>query len=115
MTVAEAEQRHGDDVRVWRQDLTRSDRARAESATDGAIVIVTAAKHTIVGAHVLAPAAGEMIQELALAIRGGMKLDQIAGLVHVYPTLSTGIGQLAAKAAFERATKYTWLVRKVRR
>ena len=42
LTTAEAEDRHGDDVMVWRHDLAHSDRARAESATDGAIVIITA-------------------------------------------------------------------------
>lgn len=110
LTSAEASDRHGDDVAVWRQDLAHSDRARAEGATDGAILIVTV-KDRVVGAHVLAPAAGEMIHELALAIREDMKLSALAGLIHVYPTLSTGIGQLAAEAAFEKAGKLRWLVR----
>ena len=56
-----------------------------------------------------------MIHELALAIEQGMKLADIAGLVHVYPTLSTGIGQLAAEALFERAQKLRWLVRRDRK
>ena len=89
---------------VWRLDLAHSDRARAESATDGAIVVVTA-KDKVVGAHILAPSAGEMIHELALAMREDLKLSALAGLIHVYPTLSTGIGQLAAEAAFEKAGK----------
>ena len=38
--------------------------------------------------HALAPTAGEMIHELALAIRRGMKLADLAGLIHVYPTYS---------------------------
>ena len=73
---------------------------------------MTGPKRKIVGAHILAPAAGEMLQELSLAIREELKLTQIAGLIHVYPTLSTGIGQLAGEAAFEGAQKYKWLVRK---
>jgi pyruvate/2-oxoglutarate dehydrogenase complex dihydrolipoamide dehydrogenase (E3) component len=115
LTTAEAEERYGDEVMVWRQDLAHSDRARADGATEGAIVIVTDGKQRIVGAHILAPSAGEMIHELALAIREELKLNQIAGLIHVYPTLATGIGQLAAEAAFEGATKYKWLVRKGKR
>jgi hypothetical protein len=35
-------------------------------------------------------------------------------MVHVYPTLSTSIGQLAAEAAFEGAKRLRWLVRKER-
>jgi pyruvate/2-oxoglutarate dehydrogenase complex dihydrolipoamide dehydrogenase (E3) component len=111
LTVAEAEKKHGDDVEVWRMELAHSDRARADGAADGAIVVVTA-KGKVVGAHILAPSAGEMIHELALAINEGMKLSELASLIHVYPTLSTGIGQLAGEAAFEGAKRLRWLVRK---
>jgi pyruvate/2-oxoglutarate dehydrogenase complex dihydrolipoamide dehydrogenase (E3) component len=111
LTVAEAEKRYGDDVEVYRLDLSHSDRARADNATEGAIIVVTA-KSKVVGAHILAPAAGEMIHELALAINQGLKLAEVASLIHVYPTLSTGIGQLAGEAAFEGARKLRWLVRK---
>jgi len=111
LTVAEAEQKHGDDVEVYRFELRHSDRARADNAAEGAIVVVTA-KGKLIGAHILAPSAGEMIHELALAINEGMKLSEVAGLIHVYPTLSTSIGQLAAEAAFEGAKRLRWLVRK---
>jgi len=111
LTVAEAEKKHGDDVEVYRLDLSHSDRARADNATEGAIVVVTA-KGKVVGAHILAPGAGDMIHELALAINEGLKLSEVASLIHVYPTISTGIGQLAAEAAFEGAKRFRWLVRK---
>ncbi len=114
MTASEATERFGDDTMVWRQDLTHNDRARTEEGSEGAIIIVTGPKQTVVGAHILAPGAGEMIQELALAIREELKLSQLASLVHVYPTISTGIGQLAADAAFEGAKKYKRLVRKAK-
>ncbi|MEY2459424.1 MAG: hypothetical protein QOG30_1254, partial [Acidimicrobiaceae bacterium] len=112
LTSHEAAEKFGDDAMVWRQDLVHNDRARADGTAEGAIVIVTGPKRKIVGAHILAPAAGEMLQELSLAIREELKLTQIAGLIHVYPTVSTGIGQLAGEAAFEGAQKYKWLVRK---
>jgi pyruvate/2-oxoglutarate dehydrogenase complex dihydrolipoamide dehydrogenase (E3) component len=111
LTIADAEQRYGDSVDVWRLELDHNDRARADGATQGSIIIVSA-KGKVVGAHILAPAAGEMIHELALAIRHEMKLTDVASLVHVYPTVSTGIGQLAAEANFERAKQLRWLVRK---
>ena len=111
LTSTEAEAQHGDDTEVWRIDLAHNDRARADGTADGAIVIVTA-KEKLVGAHVLSPAAGELIHELALAIRHGMKLGDVASLVHVYPTLATSVGMLAAESAFEKAHKYRWLVRR---
>ena len=113
MTVAEAEAKFGDDVDVWRQDLVHNDRARADSSTVGAVIVVTA-KNKLVGAHILAPSAGEMIHELALAIRHDMKLSDIASLIHVYPTYGTAVGQLAAESAFEKAHKLRWLMRRER-
>jgi pyruvate/2-oxoglutarate dehydrogenase complex dihydrolipoamide dehydrogenase (E3) component len=114
LTAGEAECRFGAGaVDVWRQDLAHNDRARADVATTGAIVVVTR-RGRIVGAHVLAPHAGETIQELALAIREGMKLTDVASLLHVYPTTATAVGELAAEAAFADARRYKWLVRRTK-
>jgi pyruvate/2-oxoglutarate dehydrogenase complex dihydrolipoamide dehydrogenase (E3) component len=113
LTIAEAEDRHGDDVDVWRIDLEHNDRARAEGERTGAMVLVTA-KARVVGAHILSPHAGDLIHELALAIRGDMKLEEIASLVHVYPTFATSVGQLAAESAYDRAHRLRWLIRKPR-
>jgi pyruvate/2-oxoglutarate dehydrogenase complex dihydrolipoamide dehydrogenase (E3) component len=111
LTEAAARERHGDGaVRVWRQDLAHSDRARTESASDGELRIVTA-KGRIVGAHVLAPNAGEVIGELALAIDRKLKLTDLASVVHVYPTIALAIQQLAGAAAYESARRVRWLVR----
>jgi dihydrolipoamide dehydrogenase len=74
-------------------------------------VIVTA-KKKVVGAHILAPMAGELIHELALAIHQGMKLGDLSTMIHVYPTLATTVQQLAGDAAFESAQRYSWLVRR---
>jgi len=110
-TAQEARERHGpDDVEVHTIELARSDRARAEHHDEGLLVAVTH-KHRLIGAHVLAPGAGELIGELTLAISQELKLSELASVVHVYPTYSTSIAQLAAEAAFERAGRYRWLVR----
>ena len=111
LTEAEAREQHKGDVEVWHQDLIHNDRARADGATDGAIVAITHKKR-IVGAHILAPAAGEMIHEFALAIEQDVSLSNLAQFMHVYPTLSTSVGQLAGEAAFEKAEKYRWLVKR---
>lgn len=110
LTVAEARARNGERVEVWRLPLERNDRARTDATTEGAIVIVTA-KGRIVGAHVLAPQAGDIIHELVLAIHQGMKLTDLAGMLHIYPTLALGIGQLATEAAYRRAGRLGWLAR----
>jgi pyruvate/2-oxoglutarate dehydrogenase complex dihydrolipoamide dehydrogenase (E3) component len=111
MTEAEARDVHKSDVQVWQMDLQHNDRARADNATEGAVVVITH-KKKIVGAHILAPAAGEMIHEFALAIEEGHTLSDLAQFMHVYPTISTAVGQLAGEAAFEKAEKLRWLVRR---
>ncbi|MDP9453355.1 MAG: FAD-dependent oxidoreductase [Actinomycetota bacterium] len=110
LTAEEARRRHGDRVEVHRLELSHSDRARADGHAEGAVVVVCAGR-AVVGAHILAPAAGEIIHELALAVDRGMALSELASLVHVYPTLATSVGQLAAEAAFAGARRWAWTVR----
>jgi pyruvate/2-oxoglutarate dehydrogenase complex dihydrolipoamide dehydrogenase (E3) component len=111
LTAAQARERYGTRaVEVHRHELAHNDRARAAATTEGAMIVVTAKKR-IVGAHVLAPSAGEMIHELVTAIRFGLGLDDLAGVVHVYPTLATGIARLSADTAFRRARRYRGLVK----
>jgi pyruvate/2-oxoglutarate dehydrogenase complex dihydrolipoamide dehydrogenase (E3) component len=111
LTEDEAHEQFKGDVEVWHQDLAHNDRARTDGATSGAILVVTHKKR-IVGAHILAPAAGEMIHEFALAIEEDVSLSDLSQFMHVYPTISTAVGQLAGEAAFEKAEKLRWLVRR---
>lgn len=111
LTAEQARAEHGEDsVAVWSQDLAHSDRARADGAEHGAIVVITA-KGRVVGGHALAPAAGELIHELVLAVHRQIKFTDLASVVHVYPTLAIGIQQLAGQAAYDGAARYRWLVR----
>src|SRR4051794_7794413 len=113
LTSAQAVDQHGaDDVETYRMTLDHSDRARADGSEDGAIVLVTA-KDKLVGAHIAAASAGEMIHECVLAIRQGMKLRDLAAMVHVYPTLSTSVGMLAAEAQYDRAQRLKWRLRQI--
>jgi len=105
LTGAEAKDRYGDDSHIWRSELDHSDRARADGVEQGAIVLVTGPKRRIVGGHILSPSAGELLHELALAEAQGLRIDDLAGLVHVYPTLATSIGMLAAESVFDHAAR----------
>jgi len=105
LTGAEARERYGDDAHVWRMDLEHNDRARADGSDQGAVMIVTGPKRRIVGGHILSPSAGELLHELALAEAQGLRIDDLAGLVHVYPTLATTIGLLAAESVFDNAAR----------
>ncbi|MDP9387677.1 MAG: FAD-dependent oxidoreductase [Actinomycetota bacterium] len=114
LTEAEAREVHGDGVHVRRVDLDHSDRARADGDAEGRALAVCDAKGRLLGAHILAPNAGEMIHELALLIKDGRRLSDLSSLIHVYPTLSTSLGQLAAEATFESAQRLRWVTRLAR-
>lgn len=103
LTAAEARAVHGErSVTVHRHELHHVDRARADGATDG-LLIVVAVRRRIVGAHLLAPGAGELVHELALAMKAGFGLGELAQFVHVYPTIATGVGRIAGDHAISRA------------
>jgi pyruvate/2-oxoglutarate dehydrogenase complex dihydrolipoamide dehydrogenase (E3) component len=100
LTAAEARERHGNRaVHVYRHELADNDRALADEATEGMLLVVTV-KDRIVGAHVLAPGAGELVHELAMAIRFGVDVDELSELVHVYPTLATGVARIGAERSY---------------
>jgi mercuric reductase len=60
-------------------------------------LLADAATRRIIGAHVLAAEAGEMITEAALAIKHGLTIEDLVSTFHPYLTLSEGI-KLAAQA-----------------
>ena len=85
LTEREARAAHGQ-VQVLRVGLDRVDRPRTEGRTEGFLKVVLDASDRIVGAHAVAPHAGEFIHELALAMRHGLGIGAIASTIHAYPT-----------------------------
>jgi pyruvate/2-oxoglutarate dehydrogenase complex dihydrolipoamide dehydrogenase (E3) component len=111
LTASEARERFGPArVEVHDRPLSASDRARVDGSEDGAIRIVTH-RGRVVGAHVLAERAGELIGELALAIEEETKLSALGSLIHAYPTLGTDVQLLGADAAYASAKRLRFLAR----
>lgn len=85
--------------------LSEHDRALTADAANGYIkliagprpVIGMAGGGKIVGATIVADRAGEMISEVALAVRLGAFTGRLAQTVHPYPTWSYGIPKAAAQ------------------
>ncbi|MDQ3569511.1 MAG: FAD-dependent oxidoreductase [Actinomycetota bacterium] len=111
LTEAEARRLHGDRVRVRRLDLAHSDRARTDGDSGGRVMAVCGPNDRLLGAHILAPNAGDMIHELAYVISRKGRLSELSKLIHVYPTLSSSIGQLAAESTFDKARRLRWLTK----
>lgn len=98
LTTEEAENHHKQ-TRVVKFPVADIDRAQAESETRGFIKLVLAGKkEEIVGAHLVCAHAGEVLGELALAMRHHLTINDILDTIHAYPTMSTGIQQAAFEA-----------------
>ena len=98
LTEAEARQQFGDAVRVQTLPWGHIDRAQASGATDGFIKLVLGKKDRILGAHLVGAHAGEVLGEVTLAMRHGMRVNDIIATIHAYPTLTTGLQQVAFEA-----------------
>ena len=73
-------------IRVERVPLTGNDRARAERRTEGMVKVITHRDGQILGAGIVAPAAGEMIMAWSLAIARRQKIAAMASTIAPYPT-----------------------------
>lgn len=66
-------------------------RANTANQFDGFIKVITDKSGVIIGASIVAPRAGEMIHELALAMRLKAKASVLADMIHAYPTYSEAV------------------------
>jgi dihydrolipoamide dehydrogenase len=81
--------------------LQASGRAMTMDAIDGMVKIISDDAHRIIGAHLLAPGASDMIPVLTMAVAKGMKLEDVSSLIYIHPSLSEAVGEAALKAKNE--------------
>ncbi len=98
LTEAEAKKKHGAALTVVRAEFAGNDRAIAEAKTKG-LVKVMVVKGRPVGASIVGPHAGELIQIWALAIANKLKMSAVSNMVAPYPTLGE-VNKRAAGAYF---------------
>jgi pyruvate/2-oxoglutarate dehydrogenase complex dihydrolipoamide dehydrogenase (E3) component len=104
LTEPVARERHkAKDLLIRSFDIAKVDRAVNEDDRHGLIKIIARANGAILGASIMGERAREAITEIAIAMRNGLKLSDLAATIHPYPTYSTGIQLLATKMALELA------------
>lgn len=92
-------------ARVAYLPLSEVDRAVTAERTEGFVKIISGRRPLlgsvgggrVLGATIVAPRAGEMIHEPALAMRAGLFTGRLAQATHAYPTWSLAIQQAAAQ------------------
>jgi len=100
---------------TYRFPYDRLDRAITEGAAVGEVrVYATTWRGKVLGATVLGSRAGELIGELALAMRHGISLRQISDTIHPYPTYGLGVRRAADQwYARRQSARLTRLVQRV--
>jgi len=81
---------------TYKFEMAENDRAITEGETEGFVkVIVKKGTDQILGATIVASHAGEMINEISVAMAAKMGLGKIGGVIHPYPTQSEAIKRVA--------------------
>lgn len=96
-------------AQVAMQPMEAVDRALTARRTEGFVKLIAGPRRILgtvgggrlLGSTVVAPRAGEMIHEAAIAMRTNMFTGRLAQTVHAYPTWSSAIRQAAAQFFFE--------------
>lgn len=78
--------------------LQANGRAVTLESPEGMVKLIADGRDRIVGAHILAPFASEIIPEMTLAVRKGLTLQDIGSTIHVHPTISEAMMDAALKA-----------------
>lgn len=111
LTEAEAKEKHGDKVFIAKAEFQHNDRGIATGQTKGFAKIMVV-KGKPIGATIVGPQAGELIQIWSLAIANKLKMSAVANMIAPYPTLGE-INKRAASAYFTPKLFDSPLVKKV--
>jgi len=82
------------DYQVGRFPFTANGRARASLETEGFVKVIRDKKYgEILGAHIVASHASEMIHELGVARENEFTVEEVDLMIHAHPTLSEAIAE----------------------
>jgi dihydrolipoamide dehydrogenase len=82
------------DFQVGKFPMSANGRARASMETEGFVKIIRGKKYgEILGAHIVASHASEMIHELVVARENEYTVDEVDLAIHAHPTLSEAIAE----------------------
>jgi pyruvate/2-oxoglutarate dehydrogenase complex dihydrolipoamide dehydrogenase (E3) component len=102
LTEEQARASHGSEVVTCEWPMAQVDRARADGNTSGFVKLIHMRNGTLLGTTIVAERAGDMIHEWIVALNHGLKVHDLAGSIHIYPTYSTASMQAAAAVRVEQ-------------
>jgi dihydrolipoamide dehydrogenase len=78
--------------------LQANGRALTMGKGEGIVKVIVDDKDKIIGGHILAPNASEIITEITLAMNNGLKVQDVFASIHIHPTLSEAVMEASMKA-----------------
>lgn len=111
-TEARERRRH---IRVLRWPFSETDRARIAHASAGHVKLITSPGGRVLGAGIVGPAAGELINLCTLAISRGMTATDLASMMVPYPTLADAPRRAAMTVREWDGNPVSWCVMRLLR
>lgn len=95
-TIGLTEEEALPNMKVYYLPFSKIDRAVCEGKTNGFITIVTKKwSSKILGATIVGPHAGELLMEIALAMKFNISLRKLNKVIHAYPIYSRGFRKIS--------------------
>ncbi|MFL5586075.1 MAG: dihydrolipoyl dehydrogenase family protein, partial [Ktedonobacteraceae bacterium] len=79
------------EYRATRMYFKDVERAIAEGATTGLVKLLVDKQGRILGGHILAPRAGDLLAPIILAMHAGLSAETVASTIMPYPTMIEGV------------------------
>lgn len=92
---AQAAREAGYDIRELTAGFDHNDRAIAERTDAGGVKIIATKKGKILGASIVGEGAGDLIQMISVAMKGGVKISGLAQIISPYPTRGEAVKRAA--------------------
>jgi len=94
--------------KVGKFPLAANSRAKTNNDTDGFVkVLADETTDRILGVHIVASCAGELINEAALAMEYGAASEDVARVCHAHPTVSEALREAALSAYCGKAINFS--------
>lgn len=85
----------GYNIRELTAGFDHNDRAIAERTDKGGVKIIATTKGKILGASIVGEGAGDLIQMISVAMKGGVKISGLAQIISPYPTRGEAVKRAA--------------------
>lgn len=92
---AQARERFGDGIQLYRQEYKHIHRGLSDDKMRGLAKIICDSQGKILGATIIGERAAELVNELIVAAKANLPLQNLADTVHIYPSFSDVIVKAA--------------------